>query len=217
MEQDYKESLQRAALFKGITNEDYEKLIDCLSPRIKHYAKNEILLLTGQSVSNIGIVLKGSAVAFLEHIDGNRTIMSNLGPQSVFGEILVSTGTQKSPITLYAVTDLTAAYIEYQKTYNMCAKVCDAHRVLLQNMMKTIGDKYFSLFERINILREKTLRDRIMAYLHTQEGKGTIHLPYTKTILADYLLANRSSLSRELHKMASEGIIAIKGREITLK
>ena len=208
----YYEILQKAVLFKDITKKDAEQLINCLSPQIRHFAKNEILLLTGQSVSHIGIILKGNASAFLEHIDGSHTIMSNLGPQSVFGEILVSTRTQKSPVTLYAENDVTAAFIEYQKIYNTCAASCDAHRFFLQNLLKVIGDKYFSLFDRINILREKTLRARIMAYLHNPGHKNSV--PFTKTMLADYLLANRSALSRELHKMASEGIITIKGRKI---
>ena len=86
-------------------------------------------------------------------------------------------------------------------------------------MLKAIGDKYFLLFDRINILREKSLRLRIMAYLYALSGRGEnreVTIPFTKTMLADYLLVNRSALSKELHKMECDNIIAVNGRTVEL-
>jgi len=212
--------LRNSFLFQDINDEECATLISCLSPQIKHFSKNEIILLTGDSVIHIGIVLVGTACAYLEHINGNRTLISNLLPMSVFGEVLVSTRTHKSPVTIHATSDVTVAFIEYQKVYTMCATACPAHRIFLQNMLQDIGDKYFHMFDRIAILREKALRSRIMAYLHTLSGRGKtneVTLPYTKTMLADYLLANRSALSKELRKMENDGIITVTGRVIEIK
>ena len=193
--------------------------ITCLSTQVKHFSKNDILLSTGDFVHQIGIVLSGTACAYLEHINGSQTIMSTLTPMSVFGEALVTTRTHKSPVTIHAMTDTTAVFIEYQKVYSMCATACKAHRVLLQNLLESLGNKCFYLFDRINILREKTLRSKIMAYLYTLSDNGeaaTVTIPFSKTMLADYLLANRSSLSKELRKMESDGLIVVTGRVVEL-
>jgi len=219
MEINHRAVLQKAVLFQDIGDDEFPNLINCLSPQVKHFSKNEIILLTGDSVHHIGIVLVGTACAYLENVNGNQTLISNLTPMSVFGEVLVSTRTHKSPVTVYAASDVTATFIEYQKVYSMCATACSAHRIFLQNMLKTIGDQYFYLFDRIAILREKTLRSRIMAYLYTLSGRGkatVVTIPFTKTLLADYLLANRSAVSKELCKMERDGIISVKGREIKL-
>lgn len=133
----------------------------------------------------MGIILAGTVRAYLEHVDGNKVIISNLPPISAFREILVYTRTHKSPVTVYAMSDMAVAYI---------------------------GDKYFRLFDRINILRvrEKTFRAKILAYLHTQrdgENTNTVTIPFTKTVLADYQMANRSAMSMELRKMEDEGLI----------
>ena len=219
MQTNYAEALQKATLFQNINDDECMGLIRCLSPQIRHFSKNEIILLTGERVNHIGVILCGSAHAYLEHVDGSRTIMSNLAPVSVFGEVLVSTRTHQSPVTIYAASDVTAAFIEYQKVYSMCGTACASHRIFLQNMLKTIGDKYFNLFDRINILREKSLRLKVMAYLHTLSGRGetnVVTIPFSKTVLADYLLVNRSALSKELRKMQCDGIIAVNGREIKL-
>lgn len=214
--------LIHADLFADIDASDAEKLVTCLSPYIKRYIKNEIIIAAGDYVQSIGVILTGRARAYAEDFDGNRTLMTNLTPMSVFGEILVSTRTHKSPVTVYAASEVTVAFIEYEKVFSMCADGCSVHREFVQNMLKAIGDKYFQLFDRINILREKTLRDKILAYLHAlnereggaPEAPGTITLPFSKTMLAEYLLSNRSALSRELRRMADDGIIAMNGKTI---
>ncbi|MCL2425403.1 MAG: Crp/Fnr family transcriptional regulator [Oscillospiraceae bacterium] len=212
-------SMQSVALFQDINDDDYSNLINCLSPQIKHFSKNEILLLTGDSVQHIGIILDGTACAYLDHMSGSHTLISNLMPMSIFGEVLVSTKSQRSPVTIYATSDVVVAFIEYQKIYSMCAIACSAHRVFLQNMIKTISDKYFNMFDRIAILREKTLRSKIMAYLFLLSNNGasvSVKIPFSKTMLADYILANRSALSKELRKMENEGLIAVNGRNVEL-
>ena len=214
---DHNTALRKATLFCNMDAEEMESLIGCLSPQVKSFAKNEIILMAGEPIRHLGIVLYGNACAYSEQSDGSRMMMSNLSASSVFGEILVSTRTHISPVTIYAESDVAVVFIEYKNIYSICAKACHAHSLFLQNMLKVIGDKYFYLFDRINILREKTLRARIMAYLHSLEVKdGTVTLPFSKTMLAGYLLANRSALSKELSKMERDGIITMDGRVIKI-
>jgi len=215
----HRAALQKSALFQDMSDEEYESLINCLSPIVKNYSKNEIILMTGETIKHIGIFLEGRASAYYEHVDGNRTLVTNLIPMSVLGEILVNTRTQKSPVTVYAASDVEIAFIEYQKVYSMCKSACTKHRVFIQNILNTIGDKYFRLFDRVAILREKKLRSRIMAYLSflkNKEGTNSITLPFSKSFLADYLVVNRSALSKELHNMVQDGIITVKGRKIEI-
>ena len=207
------------ALFQGISDEEYTTLIKCLSPKIKHFAKNEILLLTGDSVHHVGIIVDGTASAYLDHSSGSHTLITNLTSKSTFGEVLVSSRTHKSPVTIYATSDTTIALIEYDRVFSMCATACSAHSTFLQNMIKTISDKYFYLFNRIAILREKTLRSKIIAYLYSLSENGassSVTIPYSKTMLADYILANRSALSKELRKMEDEELIVVNGRNVEL-
>jgi len=219
METNHKSILQKAYLFQGMSDSDYAVLINYFSPQIKHFSKNETIFFTGDSIHHIGIILRGTAHAYLEHINGNRTTMSILTPLKVFGELIAGAGTHQSPVTICAASPVTAAFIEYDKIFSVCAAACPAHMIFMQNMIKVIGDKYFYLFDRINILREKMLRSKIMAYLYelSDNGKNTIvTLPFSKTMLADYLLANRSALSKELRQMERDGIIILNGRNITL-
>jgi len=219
MEKKYIAALHKAYLFQGIDDPERTALMDCFSPKVRRFSKNETIFFTGDSVSHIGIILNGTARAYLEHANGNQVIMSTLTPMSVFGEILASTRSLQSPVTVCAESEVTAAFIDYRKVCSTCPAACAAHRMFLQNMLTVIGDKYFQLFDRISILREKTLRSKILTYFFSLSGNGesaVVKLPFSKTMLADYLLANRSALSKELKKMELDGLIAVKGREVTL-
>jgi CRP-like cAMP-binding protein len=202
-----------------MTDEQFYTLTKCFSPRVKHYLKNEVIFLTGDFIPYISIILSGTAHAYLEHIDGSQTVISILTPTRVFGEIIAATKTQISPVTVYAMSDVTAVFIDFQKVCSMCVTACAAHRIFLQNMLRYIGDNYFYSFDRMNVLREKSLRAKIMAYLYALSNNRkntTVTIPFSKTMLADYLLANRSALSKELRKMECDGLIVVKGREIEL-
>ena len=219
MDTKYFNVLKKTFLFADIDDEYRSKLIKCLSPSIKRYSKREILLLMGDYVHKIGIILDGTASAYLEKADGSHTIISKLSQKSVFGEILVSTRQHKSPVTVYAESDVVVAYISYERLFSMCSEACEGHRIFFQNLLKAIGDKYFRMFDRIKILQERTLRDKILAFVYNlQDDKNTktITLPFSKTNLAEYLLTNRTSLSKELRKMQDEGIITINKREVEI-
>ena len=219
MERKHLAALHKAYLFRGLDERDRAALTDCFAPKVKRFSKNETIHFTGDSIAHIGVILSGTARAYLEHVNGNQVVMSTLAPLSVFGEILASTRTQQSPVTVCATSDVTAAFIEYEKVCSMCTAACSAHMVFLQNMLKVIGDKYFQLFDRIGILREKTLRAKITAYFSELSGSGetaAVTIPFSKTMLADYLLVNRSALSKELNKMERDGLIAVDGRDVAL-
>ena len=219
MEISHRKTLQKAYLFQSMNDEECIALINCLSPQVKQFSKNEVVFLSGDTNPYISIILSGTAHAYMEHINGSQTVMSILTPMRVFGEIIASTRTQVSPVTVCAVSDVTAAFIDYQKGCSMCSAACAAHRMFIQNMLRFIGDKYFYSFDRMNILREKTLRAKLTAYFYALSGNGktaAVTIPFSKTMLSDYLLANRSALSKELRKMESDGLISVDGRKVEL-
>ena len=85
-----------------------------------------------------------------------------------------------------------------------------AHQRVLQNLVRTISDKYFLLSRRVDLLLLKSLRAKVCAYLLSeaeQQGSMTFTIPFSRIQLADYLNCDRSALSRELSTMQKEGLI----------
>ena len=85
-----------------------------------------------------------------------------------------------------------------------------ARQRFLQNLVRTISDKYFLLSRRVDLLVMTTLRAKVCAYLLSeaeQQGSMTITIPFSRIQLADYLNCDRSALSREVSTMQKEGLI----------
>ena len=73
--------------------------------------------------------------------------------------------------------------------------------------------------ERIEILVNKTIRNKLLAYFKLMSKKynsKVFLLTMTFTELADYLAVDRSSMNRELKYLKNEGLIRVYKRKITL-
>ena len=52
--------LARTPLLRGMRPDELDTLLDCFAPRVRRYARDEILLLTGYETREVGILLEGS-------------------------------------------------------------------------------------------------------------------------------------------------------------
>jgi CRP-like cAMP-binding protein len=91
-----------------------------------------------------------------------------------------------------------------------CTNACAFHHKLIENMVQLIADKNQELMRKVEVVTKKTLREKILAYLSQQaqlEGGSYFEIPLGRIELAEYLCADRSSLTRELNAMKEEGIL----------
>ena len=86
--------------------------------------------------------------------------------------------------------------------------------ILARNLIKSLAKKNLILNQKVRILSQKSLRDRIFIYLRTlpKDKDEYVKIPFTQTALAEYLGVNRSALSRELGRMQNEGLLVIDGK-----
>ena len=70
----------------GMEESEYKEMLALGGMRQKHFEKNEVILSTGCTTHEIGLVLSGSVN--IENLDlwGSKSILSNIGAGQVFGE-----------------------------------------------------------------------------------------------------------------------------------
>ena len=130
-----------------------------------------------------------------------------MGPGGVFGDVLGGSSLD-SPVTVVASTPCEVLLFPYEKLLQPDGSA--ARQRLLQNLVRTISDKYFLLSRRVDLLVMKTLRAKVCAYLLSeaeQQGSMTFTIPFSRIQLADYLNCDRSALSRELSLMQRDGLL----------
>lgn len=195
-------------LFNGIEYGDFERLFNCIDSKTKIYDKDDIIMLSGDSVSFVGIVLSGGVKILKEDIDGNVMILTELTAPELFGETLVCAGIDRSPVTVRASEKSEILFIGYKKIIGVCSHMCDFHSRLIENMLSLIAKKNLMLNQKIEILSKRTTREKLCAFFDAQRGAARrFAIPYNREELAHYLCVDRSAMSNELSKMRSEGLI----------
>ena len=87
-------------------------------------------------------------------------------------------------------------------------------------MLRLMADKAQSLSERVDVLSRRSIREKLLCcfrHLASREGGDSFTLPFSLSMLADYIATDRSAMMRELKRLREEGVICSDGRRFTLR
>lgn len=197
-------------LFTNISSDCLGSMLQCLGAKTVSYRKNEIILMIDDSIESLGIVLDGSVLISSEDFMGIRSIITVIEKYDIFAEAYVCANITKSPVTITALDNCRIMWLKFPRIIQTCNKACQFHSRLIENMMNLLAIKNYQMHQKLEILSKRTLREKILTYLHLNSVKmksKTFNIPLSRNELADFLNADRAALSRELGKMKEEGII----------
>ena len=203
----YLSLLCSTSLFNGLTAEELQTLLSQLGAVVRSYGKGEALVLAGEPSRRVGIVLNGELEAYRPGPQGTRIPITHMEPGGVFGDVLGGSSLS-SPVTVMASAPCEVLLMPYEKL--LLPGADPARQRVLQNLVRTISDKYFLLSRRVDLLVLKSLRAKVCAYLLNESeraGSLTFSIPFSRVQLADYLNCDRSALSRELSLMQKDGLL----------
>ena len=145
-----------------------------------------------------------------EDVWGNETLLSVIKENQLFGETFASSRDPVSSVAFLAARETKVLSIPFYRIMHTCTTACVFHHRIIENMVSLIADKNKLLMEKLEIISQKTLRKKILAYLSVQmrhQNKAQFTIPLGRMELANYLCVDRSALTRELASMKEDGII----------
>jgi len=197
-------------LFNDIDSSNLPHMMGCIGSYEKDYDKDEIIVLAGEPIECIGIVLTGRVAIVKEDIHGRRHLKAKVGPKQEFAHSIVASKASESPVTVIAEVKTRVLFLPYKKVLKTCSSACGFHHQLIDNLILSLANSNMRMDRKIEYLSSKTTHDKILKYfgdLYRKTNKTIIEIPLNKTDLADFLVVERSVLSRELSKMKKEGIL----------
>ena len=208
--------LAGTALFAGFSLEELQGFVGAFPPLQRAYTKGETILAAGEENSRLAIVLAGEVEAVKETRVGRTFVVARQRRGALVGDVL-SGGHSKSPVTLRSVGASRLLFFSYPQMLAAPPRYSALLRHFFANWVAVLSGKYFALHHRVDLLLLRSLRQKIAAYLLHEAGTGNeVTLRFTREGWANYLGCERSALSRELSRMAAEGLIALSGRRVTL-
>ena len=208
--QEYLYSIRKCYLFDGIKDEQLTEAIKLLNGRIKRVEKDDFIVKLGGVLRNAGLLLKGKIESSFQNENYDQITMHTFTGGYLFGEALVINDAKNSPVQVRAVEDSIVLFIDLSAIYQ--SEIASPLRTILaENLIKSLARKNLILNQKVRILSQKSLRDRILIYLGTlpKDKNSFVKIPFTQTALAEYLGVNRSALSRELGRMQNEGLLIV--------
>lgn len=211
--------LKCCGLFKDIEEENLIAMLGCLGAKVINATKNEIIFQEGMAAKYIGIILSGAVQMVQDDFYGNRTIVTQMEEQGLFGESFACAGVANLPVSFIASKDCEIMLIDCGRITNSCCNACTFHKQIIYNLLQLVAKKNLDFHQKIEITSKRTTREKLMAYLLSvakQAGSNSFSIPYDRQGLADYLGVERSAMSAEISKLRKDGIIECQKNQFRL-
>ena len=214
------QELMKSPLFEDISHEEYLRMLTCFQAVRKSYRPEDMIYdFSDGSRDAVGIVEHGSATLIRIDEEGVATVLEELGPGGVFGRTLAFAGSTGDSLEVVCRTPCDILFIDYSHILKRCENACLHHSMLVQNMLKLMSDKSQALSERVDVLSRRSIREKLLCYFRQLAGKSggqSFTLPFSLSVLADYIATDRSAMMRELKRLREDGMVRSDGRKFTL-
>ncbi len=206
----YYQIIGNCPLFENIKTEELKTLLSCMNSYKKNYESDAYIFFTGSEINYVGIVLTGSLEILKEDLAGSRHILDFLGPSDIFAEGIACTKRHLSPVTVRTKEPSSVLFIPFEKIIKTCSNSCNFHIQLIKNMMMLLGEKNYTMNQKMELLILKGMREKLASYLLLESNKHkslTFQIVPNRNELAEYLNVSRTSMCRELARMKDLGIL----------
>lgn len=204
-------------LFKGIHPSKQGFLLKMLEASSLHFSVNELVSNKIKMNNYIAIVKTGYLNIIKTDSAGNRSLVEVLDEGDVFGTNI--SNLVNSDYDVIAKEESLVIFIDTAYIYSNANINSSIFSQFLINLLEITQKKLTLNNERVDILTNKTIRNKLLSYFkysYMDTNARIVYVPSSFTALADYLAVDRSAMSRELKNLKDEGLIEIKNKKIKL-
>ncbi|MDO4545319.1 MAG: Crp/Fnr family transcriptional regulator [Bacillota bacterium] len=194
-----------SGIFANLKKSEYIRAFEQLGITVKTIRQGSAVYYEEDVVDKICIIDKGSVCGEKTYADGEMHIIQLYEEENIFGLEAAVSKQKTSPVDYVCNEDSVIVFITISSILKS-----DYCKHILDVLMQKLADDNIKKMHKIEMLAERSLRERILIYftvLRTKAGEDTFDVKMDREQLAQYLCVNRSALSNELNKMKKEGII----------
>ncbi|WP_276885908.1 Crp/Fnr family transcriptional regulator [Anaerococcus lactolyticus] len=198
--------LREIKIFKNLTDQDLDLIRSKTEFIEKTYGKGEYIFMAGDKSGDLFYLMEGVLNVYQIDSNGKRFIFQNFTKPTLFGEVYSYLG---EPFDFDCECASSCKILIIKDFRKIFEPPCPES--FLRSYINFLSHKCLALSKKNQITSQASLRQKIGKYLLETENQGKVKLSMKREDLADYLSTTRPSLSRELSKMAEEGIIRVGG------
>lgn len=181
-------------------------LSKCVNVTRKAFTNKQLIISNFSRKNLIGFITYGKASIIKTDINGNTTIMRELKEDDIFSNLFF----QHSEDEIYIISNnqTEVIFIDYFNILKTCNKNCPFHNNLVITLFDLLIKDNRKQNEKIELLSQKTVRDKILYFLKQRMNKDNVFKVTTSyKAIAEYIVVDRSNLMRELNKLEKDNLI----------
>ena len=196
-------------VFKGLSKEQIKLVLNTSGATLKRYSSGQFIQMVYEHSENMAVLLEGRAVATCEDRFGNEAVNCPVSVGDVMGTACINKYDSCNYVTVESITDTVVLNIPYSKLLQLGNNYSSILNIILLNLVSIVVSRQSVLMERVNVMCQRTLRERIIVYLQQQQRhqKAKQVIVPGRVQMAKKMCCHRSALTRELSAMRDEGII----------
>lgn len=204
--------------FTGHVSDEISPEIEDIIVRHQLKCKNDNWFDIGDKASSIIAVRSGSVKTYQLNEDGNEQVCDFHLPGELIGLDSISTGTHMSYVS--NLEDSSICEIPLKGLQELSKK----DTTLVWELARLMSQHLESKQRHINLLSKRNAEERIVAFLCDLSDRLTkrglsgsqIRLNMSRSDIAHYLGLTLETISRVFSRLAKEGLILVKGKEVVL-
>lgn len=206
--------LLNSPLFRGLTEEEIERLIGTVNYRVRFYPKGSLAVISGEEITSVMIVISGSMKGEMADLSGRIIKIEDVSPPDALAAAFIYGASARYPVNVTANTDSELLIID-RSDYLI---LMHNDRRILSNYLGVVCTKALFLSERLRFLSFHSIKGKFAHYLSSLPGasSGRVVVDRTQQELSEYFGVTRPSLARAIGEMEHEGMISIAKREVRL-
>lgn len=205
IDEKYERLLFSIPLFRDLKAEVKAVLLRKLDYRLYRAGKGEVIIRQGDLCNHLCILLEGKLDVNIIDYYGNEVLVEYLEAPRAFATPHLFSDDNRFPATFGVIEPAVLMLATRVSTF----KLISEYPSVLKNFLCVAGRCNACTTVRLDILSMRTIRERVIVYLHKMRrpGADSVRIAHTLTQLADYLNVSRPALSAELGRMEKEGLI----------
>lgn len=185
--------------------------LDNIKSTTKEYLRNELIFKENDDCNYIAIIKRGN----IKKINSITKNIEILNQNDYIGLDIIFSSNKKYKDSYISESLTTLLLISLDELLLEMYKNID----VFQDILRYLSDTNLRLNEHINILRYKTVKEKLCYFLyqeHLRVQANTFIINYTKNELAIFLNVERHLLSNEIINLINENIIANQNKLYTI-
>jgi CRP-like cAMP-binding protein len=207
--------IQRHPLFAQFSEEDIQQLLDTGKLNDHTYPRGHIFHHQEDIANSMEIILTGRVIIQRIDISGKMLTIATLSKNDIIGGHLLFCKQGSYSGDIIADQDTECLSIDRDTIVTLC----QTSRFFLETYLQLLSENTQLLSQKIQETTQQTIRKQLLIVFKRQYQKTKsckIQLPTNKKQLAQSFGVARTSISRELKKMAEQKLIEVNGTWITL-